>query len=133
MKKVSNSSPTMEEKTPLQLKGVSRNRPCYKELLCPHGKPGNGWFCPDPGCSGEGLCKHKKHKQSCKECEPAQCRLCNNGRIYAWGALSSHIYKNQNARRRAGKRKSSRLRFGRDTAWVHSPLEDTGLSDRTPI
>ena len=83
----------MEEKTPPQLKGVSRNWPCYKELLCPHGKPGNGWFCPDPGCSGEGLCKHKKHKQSCKECEPAQCHLCNNGRIYAWGALSSHIYK----------------------------------------
>ena len=75
-----------------KLKGLNPNEPAYKQHLCPHGKPGNGWFCGDPGCSGQGLCDHKKQKQACKECKPAKCPLCNNGRIYAWGSMMAHIY-----------------------------------------
>ena len=76
-----------------KLKGISPVFREYSNSLCPHGKPGNGWLCPEPGCSGQGLCEHgKQRKQTCKECMPAQCPLCNNGRIYAWHSLLSHIY-----------------------------------------
>ena len=76
-----------------KLKGISPVFREYSNLLCPHGKPGNGWLCPEPGCSGQGLCEHgKQRKTFCKECSPARCPLCNNGRIYAWGNLESHIY-----------------------------------------
>ena len=75
-----------------KLEGVFPCNPAYKQHLCPHGKPGNGYYCPDPGCSGQGLCEHKKQKPSCKECMPAQCPLCNNGKIYTWASLRYHIY-----------------------------------------
>ena len=77
---------------PPKLNGLNPKDPDYKLLLCPHGKPGNGYYCPDPGCSGQGLCEHKKQKPACKECMPAQCPLCNNGKIYAWGKMMPHIY-----------------------------------------
>ena len=67
----------MEPQAPPKLRGLNPNEPAYKLLLCPHGKPGNGWFCGEAGRSGQGLCEHKK---------------CNNGRIYAWGNMRAHIY-----------------------------------------
>ena len=77
---------------PPKLHGLNPKDPDYKLLLCPHGKPGNGWFCGEAGCSGRGLCEHKKQKQMCKQCKPAQCPLCNNGRNYAYGNLPQHIF-----------------------------------------
>ena len=75
-----------------KLKGINPAYCGYREHLCPHGKPGNGWHCREPGCSGEGFCEHKKQKQMCKECKPARCILCDNGRIYSWGNMMQHIY-----------------------------------------
>ena len=77
---------------PPKLHGLNPKDPDYKLLLCTHGKPGNGWFCGEAGCSGRGLCEHKKQKQMCKQCKPAQCPLCNNGRNYAYGNLPQHIF-----------------------------------------
>jgi len=83
---------TNPPQAPPKLRGLNPNEPAYKLLLCPHGKPGNGWFCGEAGCSGRGLCEHKKQKQMCRQCKPVQCHLCNNGRIYAWGNMRAHIY-----------------------------------------
>ena len=76
-----------------KLEGLAPNDPVYKQHLCPHGRPGNGYYCPDPGCSGQGLCEHKKQKPTCKECMPAQCPLCNNGRIYSESNIMTHLFK----------------------------------------
>ena len=53
----------MEPQAPPKLRGLNPNEPAYKLLLCPHGKPGNGWFCGEAGCSGRGLCEHKNRSK----------------------------------------------------------------------
>ena len=76
-----------------KLKGFAPYEAGFTQHSCPHGKFGNGWFCNKPGCSGAGLCKHKKHFRTCAECNPAQCPLCDNGKTYACGNMWSHIYR----------------------------------------
>ena len=74
---------------PPKLKGINPGYCGYGQLLCPHGKPGNGWHCREPGCSGEGLCEHKKQKPACKECTPTLCPLCN--KVYSQNSIEIHL------------------------------------------